>query len=125
MLRVFIPDIGEIITLAEDWTFQVVNERRNQGLAICMGKEKSDDYYYPFGTEESQDVSDIYGRFGRRRVPKDAGTFTWKAGTSLEVDRIYIRKGNEDFSSVTFKARVKGKVVRFFAKLADVNRIEV
>jgi len=46
-----------------------------------------------------------------------------KAGTILEVDRIYIRKGAEDFSSVTFKIR-GNKVLRFWAKLQDVNNIQ-
>lgn len=34
-------------------------------------------------------------------------------GTILEVDRIYIRKGARDFSSVTFKWQKDKKVIRF------------
>lgn len=42
--------------------------------------------------------------------------------TVLIVDRIYIRKGNSDYSSVSFK--IKGTKKRFWAKLEDVNMIE-
>jgi hypothetical protein len=120
-MRMFVPEIGTVFTLAEPWTFKVVNETRNRGLADLMGV-KGGDYYFPFGTKEN----DEYGgsRYYGRRIPKEAGEYTFPAGTSLEVDRIYVRKGNEDFSSLTFKTRVNGKVLRFFAKLEDVNKIE-
>lgn len=64
---------------------------------------------------------------------------TLPAQTLLKVDRIYIRKGAEDFSSITFYARsIPGHDVvhstkktvglagrtRFWAKLEDCNRIE-
>lgn len=59
------------------------------------------------------------------------------AGTLLKVDRIYIRKGAKDYSSVTFHAKnieiVNGEFViskkkkpksfRFWAKLHDCNNI--
>lgn len=44
--------------------------------------------------------------------------------TILEVDRIYIRKGAAQFSSVTFKIREKNKVLRFWVKLDQVNQID-
>lgn len=65
--------------------------------------------------------------------------------TELKIDRIYIRKGNKDFSSVTFISQNSLNVLfkpkkkltkqekqrhpnfgplRFFAKLQDVNKIE-
>lgn len=49
---------------------------------------------------------------------------TFPRGTVLEIDRIYIRKNAAEFSSVTFKIREKNKVLRFWAKLEDVNKIE-
>jgi hypothetical protein len=121
-MQMYIPEIGTVITLAEDWTFKIVNEKRNASLAALLGK-KTDNYYFPFGTEDNNEWGANGGFYGQRRIAVDAGSYTWPAGTSLEVDRIYIRKGNEDYSSVTFKTAVKGKVVRFFAPLNDVNRI--
>ncbi len=64
------------------------------------------------------------------------------AGTLLKIDRIYIRKGASDYSSITFFAKDLGEVVipgsrwswgnqkptkrkaqRFWAKLSDCNKI--
>ena len=64
---------------------------------------------------------------------------TFPAGTVLAVDRIYIRKGSSDYSSITFYAKglgesevtnrwsgrtTKWKAQRFWAKLQDCNQIE-
>ncbi len=64
---------------------------------------------------------------------------TLPAGTVLAVDRIYIRKGSSDYSSITFYAKglgetevknrwsgktTKWKAQRFWAKLSDCNKIE-
>jgi hypothetical protein len=122
-VRVMIPEIGTVLILAEDWTFTIINEQRNGGLAKMLGREKEGDYYFPFGSRDRNEAEYTHQWYGRQRVPNDPGNYTWPVGTSLEVDRIYVRKGNEEFSSVTFKTRVKGKVVRFFAKLDDVNNI--
>jgi hypothetical protein len=58
----------------------------------------------------------------------DRGTpVTLKAGQVLSIDRVYIRRGASDFSSITFNyiGAPKGSGrVRFWAKLVDVNSIE-
>ena len=70
-------------------------------------------------------------------------SMTLPAGTLLKIDRIYIRKGSSDFSSITFYAKGLGEVMvssnrwtvnslkttkrkaqRFWAKLADCNQIQ-
>ena len=86
-MKLFIPEIGTVFTLAEDWTFKVINESRNKGLAKLMGVA-GDDHYFPFGTKENDEWGG--SRYYGRRIPKDPGTYTFSAGTSLEVDRIYI-----------------------------------
>ena len=62
------------------------------------------------------------------KIIKDSGTeVTLKVGQVLSVDRVYIRRGASDFSSITFNylGTPKGSGrVRFWAKLADVNMIE-
>lgn len=62
------------------------------------------------------------------KIIKDSGTeVTLRAGQVLSVDRVYIRRGASDFSSITFNyiGAPKGSGrVRFWAKLADVNTIE-
>jgi hypothetical protein len=75
-------------------------------------------------------------------IGNDNLTVTLPAGTILAVDRIYIRKGASDFSSITFYAKELGEIIRpasrwstvkkskkikalrFWAKLADCNTIE-
>ena len=123
-MRIFIPEIGTRFTLAKDWTFKIINEQRNAGLAK-LKNVTGGDYYYPFGTQEDNSYDGGYGyRYSRGRVPVDPGEHTFPAGTSFEVDRIYVRKGYEEFSSVTFKTYIKRKMLRFFARLDDVNKIE-
>ena len=126
IMRLYIPDLETVLVLGKPWKFKVINERRNASLVKVLGeKPVGENYYYPFGTITNPiDESGIYGN-GRLRLPVDPGFMTLPAGTELKVDRIYIRKGAEDFSSVTFKSTYKGKQIRFFAKLNDVNKIEV
>ena len=58
---------------------------------------------------------------------------TLLAGTVLKVDRIYIRKGSAEYSSITFfvsespmpeLSSKKGPKRRFWVKLQDANNIE-
>lgn len=73
-----------------------------------------------------------------KRVGLETIPVTLPAGTILAIDRIYIRKGSKDFSSITFFAKNLGKVVttnrystkaktktafRFWSKLHDCNKI--
>jgi hypothetical protein len=55
-------------------------------------------------------------------------SLTLQAGTELRISRVFIRKGSEDYDSVTFYGGVchLGVIhkVRFWAKLEDVNKIE-
>jgi hypothetical protein len=74
-----------------------------------------------------------------KELAVDVIEVTFPAGTVLAVDRIYIRKGSSDYSSITFYAKglgeselknrwsgktTKWKVQRFWAKLQDCNNIE-
>jgi hypothetical protein len=78
-----------------------------------------------------------------KEIMKPSLTVTIPAGTTLAVDRIYIRKGASEYSSITFYAKNLGEVTlpgsrwswgrtkskkvkaqRFWAKLADCNTIE-
>ena len=70
-MELFIPDIGTILKLEQDWQFTLYNEYRNNLF------EKLD------LKRETQVVE----------IPK---------GTLVKVDRIYIKKGSSQFSSITF-----------------------
>jgi len=115
-----IPEIGTIVKLEEDWTFALYNEYRNGSLMdIFLGENRQYDY-----ATHGKAVDFV-------TLPKD---------TELRVDRVYIRAGLSNFSSITFslksindprfykpgsgKKNAKKQVlkkIRFWTKLADVN----
>ena len=71
-MNLFIPDIGTLLKLEEDWTFTLYLERRNITLFNKMG-----------GYTKNKVID----------LPK---------GLIVKVDRIYIRKGLSQYSSITF-----------------------
>lgn len=108
-MKMFIPDIGFAIRLTEDWTFSLYFEQRNRSLLLEAGA-----------------VTGLTGYLSDRDKPPVPHTL--KAGTSLVVDRVFIRNGMSDFSSISFirKADKASKTpkARFWAKLEDVNEME-
>jgi len=116
-MKVFIPTIGTILILEKPWTFALHAEQRNtrfieriEKTGMCIPKVKNTTGWYSFGAIYLNDI-------------------TLPEGTILTVSRIYIRQGNKDFDSVTFSVKaiinnikVKG---RFWAKLCDVNKMEI
>lgn len=102
-LQLHIPELKDIIELAEDWTFTLHEERRNVAMwALMVPGYDAKKWYIP--NPQSMEV-------------------TLAAGTQLVVDRIYIRAGSASFNSVTFRAKIDKKSIRFWAKLKDVNKI--
>ena len=123
MKNLFIPPLGSEITLAQDWTFELYRESRNYTLTSHLKLKWPEADYYEQRNQHQ--------------------TVTIPSGEKLKIDRIYIRKGQGDFDSVTFFWKGKalpsfvetyrdgsiGKVpkqaVRFWAKLEDVNKIMI
>jgi hypothetical protein len=103
-MKLFIPELGTNIILTKDWTVTIHPERRNKGFFKFLNK--------PF---------DFWPYKGIEKF-----TYTIPKGSKLSIERIYIRAGAKDFSSVTFRyIPVKGKAgIRFWAKLDEVNQIE-
>lgn len=107
MNKMRIPHLGDRIVIEEDWSFHLHSESRNGSLGRML---VGDDWTWGYGAP-GHDI-------------------TLPAGTSLTIDRIYIRKGASAFDSVTFnlinhpgKSKKGFGRVRFWAKLDDVNRI--
>jgi len=113
-----VPDIGTHLRLDEDWSFSLFCEYRNLSLTA--------------------DVDRITGRSTAWGIGVDLPVvpFTIKAGAVLSVDRVYIRNGMGEFSSLTFKTvgEIKVEITgievvcqkkRFWVKLTDVNRMVV
>lgn len=110
-MKLYIPALGDHLRLTAPWTFKLYTEYRNETLFKHLGLEQPTHRY-----------GQLIG------VP-----VTLDAGTELGIDRIYIRRGNKEFDSITFNLlgakMTKGYFgsksrVRFWAKLRDVNTIE-
>lgn len=101
---IFIPPLGTKLKLTEDWKFTLYNESRNETLRTLHGLETRWLSY--------RDKQDGVATPPNKKV-------TIPAGTELIVDRIYIRKGSEEFDSVTFRmpgTKIAGKKVERVAK---------
>lgn len=134
-MRLFIPELGSKMILQSSWSFDLYNESRNEALIDATGETRCPDWRHPphVPTAMGWVKEDDYGYFHKR--------FSLPVGTELTIDRIYIRKGLKEFSSVSFFIKRssichtfskfahniysgKGKC-RFWAKLADVNTMDI
>ncbi len=119
-MKLYVPACGDRITLTSDWTFALILEHRNMKFADARG----------LITDSER------GRYGVQRIPGDWSSglkffpHVIKAGSTLEVDRVYVRNFSKsadstetDFDSITFKV-VGEKNSRFWAKRVDCNDIE-
>ena len=144
-MKLYIPEIGDEFTLEKDWTFTLYTEYRNASLLPIYTPIKfvishiDILWHFYLATVAIPSSSHAYN-FGKYRewldsplsTPYKSTKVTLLKGTILKVDRIYIRKRREDFSSLTFyikespNVELKGKKrLRFWAKLSDVNNIEI
>ena len=159
-MKLYIPEIGDSLRLMEDWSFKLCNESRNSAIwdAFKTVHKDMDEHIKQIHekiaadrkAEEEQIRKDNPGAIAiwyyslSRDYYGEAASagyqVTLKKDTVLKVDRIYIRKGADDYSSVTFNIAEspekfltlakdggtlpKGTKRRFWAKLQDVNTIE-
>jgi hypothetical protein len=113
-MKMWIPTIGDMLRLTEDWTIILKPESRNWDLRELV---------VPEGSKWGYDDSPL--------------PFTLVSGTVLKVDRIYIRSHYRDYDSYTFRTVASpdprlstkkmggaGKSRRFFAHLSDVNNMQ-
>jgi len=145
-MQLYVPEIGTKLKLLEDWTFDLYFEYRNEkvlkSLALPLTwTEEQEKIFYTYYGKHSMKLPTNTSQFGvgdfacmmavqyhvfdysKDYVYPSVST-TLPAGTELIVDRIYIRKGKSDYSSITFRAKIGEKSQRFWAKLDDCNRIE-
>ncbi len=117
-MKLYIPMLGDELILSKDWEFLLFDESRNESLFTYLGRKETpaDSTYWTkfrvwaFFTETGQLPSYRQEEFGKAPPadPIEAGAAIrakLPAGTTLIVDRIYIRKGADDFSSITFRAK--------------------
>lgn len=144
--RLFIPELGTKLTLAEDWIFSLYPETRNESLGLLYGMyaihvfnkeiyENIDKTLHGYLWINKQDNDNLsIGLANYQEVSKElllsnrtskTLLITLPTDSELTIDRIYIRKGASDYSSVSFwvKLPTNKKKIRFWAKLEDVNKI--
>ena len=156
-LYMYIPEIGERLTLEEDWNFVLFKERRNYGFFKKFGydllphyavsSDKHQKQLIPVKThkkiysilETVPRVNDynVYMKNILSKIQEELPnledemipelSICLPKGTVIIPDRIYIKKGLSDYSSITFRVeshpeikRFKG---RFWVHLKDVNNI--
>lgn len=150
MKSMFIPPLGFELELREDWHFKLFNELRNTGLIRAAGMEPPQvalpDFWSLSTAEKHAAYTKSVWRLPNGDIPSGrevreiydvCAPFVLRAGTRLKVDRIYMRRGQSDFDSVTFRCNLwasnfgdplftasrRLKSFRFWAKLDDVNKI--
>jgi len=147
MMQLYIPEIGDHIRLMRDWTFSLYDESRNDGLQTLVDFETQPSVIEQKTNREKyyailRDLQDSYRRntiwsaedtekYHKYRELADVPIFcpvTLPESTVLSVDRIYIRKGASEYSSISFYLKSHPhislkKKPRFWAKLDDCNNI--
>ena len=172
MSKMYIPEIGDVILLEEDWNINIIPEHRNISILKKFGYNIANDRYIvsdsinspeppSFIVPSNEEISKSKSIFeswnvAKNRVLNSAAENYYKSeeyinyinnlndynkliekiglkniqltipqGTELKIDRIYIRKNNSDYSSVSFWVTFKSdkKKYRFFVSLNDVNKM--
>lgn len=155
-MKLYVPEIGDHLQLTAAWTFTLYNEYRNASLWEAfdcnnnpsVARQAADQKklidelnaleakMYPnrgrfLTLDHKVDPADHERRMELHDLIRTMHTaeVTIPVGSVLAIDRIFIRKGMNDYSSLTFflKAhpdKVFKKKPRFWAKLVDCNKIE-
>ncbi len=84
-MKLYIPRLGDEIRLITDWTFDLYCEDRNDTMIkkfnIDLGQVPGKSWYH------------LHDKSTKCTVPE---------GSILKIDRIFIRKGAEEYDSITF-----------------------
>lgn len=117
--QLYVPHVGATLELAEPWTFNLYDERRNDALiAQACSEDEQVAQDLQQRREEARRVRRYYD--GLRLVCP----YTFPVGTVLRIDRLYVRRGDQAaYDSLSFVVVGAQKRVRFWAKLADCNKI--
>lgn len=104
MAKLFIPQVGNQLTLISNWNCKVFNEYRNEKVFKGLNIDLS-------------------------QLTRDTNIdITFPKGTILRVDRLYVRAPASSFDSITFSvvsSPIKSlNKSRFWVKLSEANQIE-
>jgi len=142
-MKLFIPELGTTFKLEKDWEFTLFTEDRNEALYLAAGFKEDTKRSYLYSKKERVDRTNGCLEAGW----KMDGSWIFKrnvtlpVGSIITIDRIYIRKGAADFSSISFNLlrrsvnpdyssfakninSGRGRC-RFWVKLKDANQMDV
>ncbi len=155
-MKMYVPEIGDVIRLVSDWSFKLQDEYRNRSLWDALNLDEHPESklladtikgyqaeikdlerkLYPGNTywrsslmpPDPVDVARLHKLYDLSRE-QTVVTVKLPAGSVLSIDRIYIRKGSSDWSSLTFFLKdhptmTFKKKPRFWVNLPDCNDIE-
>ena len=126
-MKMYIPEIGDRITLTKPWSFDLHHEDRNADM-FAYQKLKLATRYYVNQPPAEKVILPKNTELRIDRIYLDALRRTWQLGT-VQVDYVMPRKGAGDFSSISFwipygSLPDQKNHIRFWAKLRDVNTLE-
>ena len=135
-MQLYIPEIGTEFRLEQPWRFRLYAEDRNERIADLYGYHMSYDsnhkmvwvknehkHLQPYN-KPYKEYDTWYAFVDKNSV--DYIDVEFPINTILKVDRIYIRRGLKEFSSISFYAQGLGTGKRrFWAKLSDCNQLQV
>lgn len=123
-----IPTVGQKVRVldGQTWQFHLIAESRNcSAIQHFHPGVQGEGYYEHFDLPPGVNYYDYFSQNGRAPARKKWLT-TLPAGTVLTIDRIYLRKGKDEFDSITFILNkpkgTKGPMVRFWVRLDEVNQ---
>lgn len=109
MPRMFIPALGTKLRLTKDMDFSLICEMRNRTM-WALHHTPSVESMQPWCRRYNSRLTPLY------------------EGDTFKVERIYIRKDQEGFNSVTLRGETKSfgvyLKVRFWMTLDDFNKME-
>jgi len=133
--RFFIPTVGTEVKTIKDTLVDVYFEHRNEKFIKSIIGEYDKKLLWRYAKKEVGELpkgvktierkwTDTY--LGERVDTNYILPVTIPCGTTLIVDRVYIRKGISDFDSITFRLGKKQSLKgRFWLKRSDVNELIV
>ena len=136
-MTLFVPNIGDELTLAADWTFTLHPESRNNTFWKRSGLPSIRTRWNQVVGDEKDPICTVVECPNHTNFLQDSKgnqfspEVTLPKGTVLKCARVYIRNGNQDmrdFASLTWSIakcpdkKLKG---RFWAKLADCNQMVI
>jgi hypothetical protein len=150
-MKLFIPDIGTELILAADWTFGLYDEGRNDSLMEFVNdprlisehrwRSREKDEFRPVTIPKGEHlrVDRIYIRKGKGMSDYSSVTFFWigkRTEARIDHQPEYTYRDydySHDYSSRQYVNKIEPardikiprKPIRFWAKLADVNTMEI